>query len=104
LHEPFTARTGQPRTNDPVHDEAPGDVFQFVGDILADPTQAPAAIGTGIGARRQFHLHPGDVIGDRSTLRFVLLFDVRQLHSCGHRGGGDLAGLQGQLQLLGRLG
>ncbi len=71
---------------------------------LADPAQAATAIGTGIGARRQFHLHSGDVVGDRSTLRFVLLFDVRQLHSCGHRGGGNLAGLQGKLQLLGRLG
>ena len=43
-------------------------------------------------------------IRDRTALGFVLLLDVRQLHPGGHRGGGNLAGLQGQLQLLGRLG
>ena len=35
-----------------------------------------------------------DVVRDRTTLRFVLLLDVRQLHPRGHRGGGDLAGLR----------
>jgi hypothetical protein len=44
------------------------------------------------------------MVRDRAALRFVLLLDVRQLHPGCHRSGGDLAGLEGQLQLLGRLG
>jgi hypothetical protein len=81
-----------------------GDVFQLFRHILADPAQAPAAIGTGICARRQFHFHPRDVVRDRTALGCVLLFDVRQLHPCGHRGGGKLACLQSQLQLFRSLG
>ena len=104
LDEAFTAGTGQARADNPVHDEASGDVFQLFGDILADPAQAPAAIGTGVGPGGQLHLHPRDVIRDRAALRFVRLLDVRQPHPRGHRGGGKLAGLQGQLQLLGGLG
>ena len=81
-----------------------GDILEFLGDVFADPTQAAAAIGTGIGTGRQFHFHPGDVVRDRAALGFVLLLDVRQLHPSRHRRRRDLAGLQGQLQLLGRLG
>ena len=81
-----------------------GDVFQFLGHILADPAQAAAAIGTGIGTGGQFHFHPRDVVRDRTALRFVLLLDVRQLHPCGHRGGGNLAGLEGELKLFCSLG
>jgi len=65
--------------------------------ILADPTQAPTAIGAGIGTGGQLHLHPRDMIRDRATLGFVLLFDVRQLHPCRHRRCCDLAGLKCQL-------
>ena len=104
LDEAFTAGTGQPGANDPVHYKAAGDVFQFLGDILADPTQTTAAIGTGICARCQLHLHPGNVVRDRAALGFVLPLDVRQPHLCRHRGGGDLAGLKCQLQLLRCLG
>lgn len=82
----------------------PGNIFQFLGHIFADPAQAPAAIGTGIGAGRQLHLHPGDVIRDRTALGFVLRLDVRQFQPRGHRGGGDLAGPKRQLQLLCRPG
>ncbi len=103
LHEAFTASASQAGPDDPVHDEAPGDVFQLFRHILADPAQAPAAIGTGICARRQFDLHPGDVIRDRAAFRFILLLDVRQLHPRGHRGGRDLAGLKRQLKLFRRL-
>ena len=71
---------------------------------LADPAQAPAAVGTGVRAGRQLDFHPRDMIRDRAALRSVLLLDVRQLHPCRHRGGGDLAGLEGQLQLFRRLG
>ena len=104
LHEAFTARAGQPRADKPVHDEPPGNVFQLFRHIFPDPAQAPAAIGTGICARCQLHLHSRDVVRDRTTLGFVLLLDVRQLQPRRHRGGGDLAGLKGQLQLFRRLG
>ena len=103
LDEPLAARTGQPGAHDPVHDEAPGDVFQFFGHILTDPAQAPATVGTGIGTGAEFHFHPGDVIRDRTALGFVLLLDVRQLHPRGHGRRRNLAGLEGQLKLLGRL-
>ena len=43
------------------------------------------------------------MVRHRTALRFVLLLDVRQLHPGGHVSGGDLAGLKGQLQLLGGL-
>ena len=104
LDESFAARTGQPGTDDPVHDEATRDIFQFVGHILPDPAQAAATVGTGIGAGAEFHFHPGDVVRDRTALGFVLLLDVRQLHPRGHRGGGNLTGLERQLQLFRRLG
>ena len=104
LHEAFAARAGQPGADDPVHDEAPGDVFQLFRHIFPDPAQAAAAIGTGIGARGQFHFHPRDVVRDRTTLGFVLLLDVGQLHPRRHSSGSDLAGLEGKLKLFHRLG
>ena len=64
----------------------------------------PAAIGTGIGDGAEFHFHPRDEVRDRTALGFVLLLDVGQLHPCCHRCGGDLAGLERELQLLRRLG
>jgi transposase len=90
LDELFAAGAGQARPDDPVHDEAAWHILQLFRDILADPAQAPAAIGTGIGGGRQLHLHPGDTVRDRAALGFVLLLDVRQLHRRRHRGGGDL--------------
>jgi len=44
------------------------------------------------------------MVRDRTALGFVILLDVRQSHLGGHRGGGDLAGLEGQVQLFRRLG
>ena len=104
LHEAFAAGAGKARPDNAVHDEAAGNVFQLLGHILADPAQAPAAISAGVGAWGQLDLHPRDVVGDWAALRFVLLLDVRQLHPGCHRSGGDLARLEGQLKLLGRLG
>jgi hypothetical protein len=104
LHEPLAARTGQTRANDAVHDKPAGNVFQFLGDILTDPAQAPATVGTGIGTGAEFHFHPGDVIRDQTALGFVLLLNVRQLHPRGHGRRRNLAGLKCQLKLLGRLG
>lgn len=97
LKEPFAAGACEARPDDAVHDEAAGNIFQFLGDVLADPAQAPAALGTGIGTGGQFHLHPGNVVRDRAALGFVLLLDVRELHPRRHRGCRDLAGLEGQL-------
>ncbi len=51
LDEAFAAGAGQPGPDDPVHDEAAGDILQFLGDVLADPAQAPAAVGTGVRRR-----------------------------------------------------
>lgn len=42
---------GQPGADDAVHDEAPGDVFQFLGDVFADPSQTTAAVSAGRGIR-----------------------------------------------------
>ena len=104
LHKPLAAGTRQARPDDRVHDEAPGDILEFLGDVFADPTQAAATIGTGIGTGAEFHFHPWDMIRDRAALRFILLLGVRQLHPRGHCGGSNLAGLKRQLSLLGRLG
>ena len=104
LDEPVAAGAGQPRADDAVHDKPARDILEFFGDVFADPAQAPATIDTGVRARRQFHLHPGNVIRDRTTLGFVLLLDVRQTHPRGHRGGSDLAGLKGKLKLFRCLG
>ena len=104
LDEPLAAGTGQPGPDDPVHDESARHILQFFRDILANPAQTPATIGTGFCARRQLNFHPGDVVRDRTALGLVLLLNVRQLHPCRHRSGSNLAGLQRQLQLLGRLG
>lgn len=91
------------RGRDPVHDEAAGDIFQFLGHILADPAQPAAAVGAGVGTRAELHLHPRNVVRDRATLRPALLLDVGQAQPRRHRRRGDLAGLQRQLQLLGGL-
>jgi hypothetical protein len=104
LNEAFAAGAGQPGSDDPVHDEAAGHVFQFFGDILADPAQAATAIRARLDARGQLDLHPGNVVRDRTALRLILLFDVRQLHPRRHGSGGDLAGLERQLQLFCCLG
>jgi hypothetical protein len=64
----------------------------------------PPQVRTCVCPGCQFDDHARDMVGDRTALRFVLLFDVGQLHPRRHRGGRDLAGFQRQLQLLGRLG
>ena len=104
LDEALAAGAGQSGPDDPVHDEAAWDILEFFGDVFADPAQAAAALGTGVRAGRQLDFHPRDMIRDRAALGFVILLDVRQFHPCCHRGGGDLAGLEGQLQLFRRLG
>ena len=104
LNEALAAGASQPGPDDAVHDEAPRHILQIFSNILPDPAQAAAAICAGIRTGAEFDLHRRDMIRDRAALGFVLLPDVRQLHPRGHRSGGNLAGLQGQLQLLGGLG
>ena len=103
LGKPVAAGTGQPWAHDPVHDKAAGNVFQFLGHILTNPAQGTAAVGAAIAARGELDFHARDVIRDRAPLRLALLVDVGQPQLCGHRGGGDLARFQRQLQLIGRL-
>jgi len=59
LDEAFATGAGQPEPRDPVHDEAARYVFQFLGVVLADPGQAPAAVGAGIGGGGQLDLPAG---------------------------------------------
>ncbi len=104
LGEALAARAGEARPHDPVHNEPAGDVFEFLGHILADPAQRVAAIGTTVFARSDLDLHARDVVRDRAALRLVLLLDVGEPQRRGHGGGRDLARLQRQLQLIGGLG
>ena len=104
LGEAIAARAGHAGPHDPVHDKAAGDIFQFFGHILTQPAQLAAAIGALCIARGQLDLHARNVIGDRFALRLVGGGILRQARLGGHRGDGDLAHLQRQLQLLGGLG
>ena len=104
LREAIAARAGHPWAHNAVHDEAAGDVFQFLGHILAQQAQLTAAIGAGRVAGGQFDHHARNMIGDRLALGFVGGGILRQAQLGGQRGDGDLARLQGQLQLFGRLG
>ena len=103
MGEAIAAGTGHPGPDDPVHDKAAGDVFQFLGHILAQAAQFAAALGASRVGRGQFDLDAGNVIRDRFALRLVGRCILRQTQLCGHRGNGDLGGLQRQLQLFGSL-
>lgn len=48
--EALAAGAGQPGTDDAVYDGATRNILQLFRDVLADPAQAAAAIGTGSGA------------------------------------------------------
>ena len=65
--EPLTADAGHARTNNPVHYEAAGDVFQLFRHILAKQLQLAAALPTGV-ARRQDFLIAGKMTGQGLTL------------------------------------
>ena len=86
-----------------VHDEAAGHIFQFFSHIFTQTAQLAAAIGAGRVAGGQFDLHAWNMVRDRPALRLVGGCILWQTQLCGHCGDGDLAHLQGQLQLLGGL-
>lgn len=99
LREGLAARTRKARPHDAVHDEPAGHVLRFFRHILAEAAQRPAAPEAVIVAGRQPDLLARDAIRDRTTLRLVLLL-VGKSQRRGHLRDRDLAGLQGQLELL----
>jgi hypothetical protein len=107
LCEAFAAGTGEARPHDAVHDEPAGEVFQLLGHIFAQAAQRAAALGAVSIAGRQLDFDARDMIGDRPTLRLVVLLVgllIGRLQLRGHLGDGDLAGFQRELELLDRLG
>ena len=108
LRKGFAARTHHARPHDAVHDEPPGNVFQFFGHILAQTAQLAAALGAVVVAGGQLDFHAWDVIGDRPAFGLVpkimggRLIGKTQL--CRHLGDSDLACFQRQLKLFDTLG
>ncbi len=115
LGEAIAAGTGEARADDPVHNEAAGDVFEFLARhcprtnggqwlaILAQAAQLAAAMGASRVGRGQFDLDAGNMVRDRFALRLVGRCVLGLAQLCCHRGNGDLGRLQRQLQLLGSL-
>nr|WP_230980534.1 hypothetical protein [Oryzicola mucosus] len=100
LCECLAAGTSQAGTDDPVHGEPAGNILQLFCHILAEAAKGSATAGTVLVAGGQFYLLARDVIGDRTALRLVLLFLVRQAQLCSHLGDRDLGCLERQLKLL----
>ena len=65
--ECLTAGAGHARADDPVHDEAAGDIFQLFGYILAQLLEPAAARRAGL-ARREHRLKALQVIRQRPPL------------------------------------
>jgi hypothetical protein len=105
LHEALAARAGEPRTHDAVHDEAARHVLELFGDVLPQAPQVATAAGTGVLAGRNLDGHARDVVRERTSPRMALLLGpvLGQPQLAHEGGGGHLARLQGQLELLGRL-
>jgi len=102
LRELFAAFAGKTRAGDLVHDEPARDVFQLLGDILADPAQRAAACAVILG-RQKLYVVAGDVIRDGMAPGLALGLIGRKLHLRCHRRLGDLARFQCQHQLSGLL-
>lgn len=81
MHEPFAAGAGQPGPNGAVHDEAAGDVFQFLGHVLTDPAQAPTTVGTGIGTGAGHYpaSQPAAVRSDRTLTEGAKSFVIKRI-------------------------
>ena len=71
LVEALAAAAGQARAHDALHHEAPGDVLQLLGHILAQPLEAAAAGATAI-ARRQHRLLARQMVRQGTALRLLL--------------------------------
>ena len=82
----------------------PRNIFQLFGHIFAEAAQLAAALGAVRVARGQLDLDARNVVRDWPALRLVGGCILGQAQLGGHRRDGDLGHLQGQLQLLGRLG
>lgn len=102
LGEALAARAGQARAHDPVHHEPAGHILELLGHVFADTSQGSTTAGAAVAGRRELDLLARDVVGDRAALGTVFL-NVGQPQLGCHRGRGDLAGLERQLQLLGGL-
>lgn len=112
LREGIAARAGHAQLHDPVHDgEAStaigrkevlnaGHTLKLFGHVLAQAPQCTIAMGTVLVAGNQLDLLARNVIWDRSALWLVLRFFIGQPQLRCHLDNGDLAGFQGQLQLL----
>ena len=104
LGEAVAACAGEARTCDPVHDEPSRDVLELLGHILADLPKPATASGAVICLGQKMDHRARHVIGNGSALGLALLLGgLRQAQLRGHRRGGQLACLERQLQLLGRL-
>ena len=104
LGEALAARAGQARAHDPVHHEPAGHILELLRHVLTDPPQRSPAPNAAVALWKELDLLARDVVRDRAALGLIPLFHIRQPQLGRHRGRGDLAGLEGQLQLLGRLG
>ena len=105
LGEAVAACAGEARTCDPVHDEPSRDVLELLGHILADLPKPATASGAVICLGQKMDHRARHVIGNGSALGLALLLGgLRQAQLRRHGGRGQLARLERQLQLIGRLG
>ena len=103
LHEALATPAGEARPRDAVHDEAPGDVLELLGDILAQAPQAAPAARAGVLAGRDLDLHARDVVRDRAALRragFLVLILLGKPQPTHDRSGRDLARLECEVELI----
>ena len=52
----LTTSARHARSHNPVHHKTPGDIFQFLGDIVTQQLQLAAAMSTGIARRQNFFI------------------------------------------------
>ena len=97
LVEAFAAAAGQARPHDALHHEAAGDVLQFLGHILAQSLEMPAAVRAAF-AWREDRLLARQMIRQGAAPGLLL----RRRRWFGQRLGrlGDLLVLQGELELV----
>lgn len=71
LRERFTAGAGHAWADDPVHDKATVDRFQFLGNIFADLVQGTAAVIARVPGRQNLIL-PIQMLGQRCVVMLAL--------------------------------
>ncbi len=106
LKDSFAARAGHARAHDLVHHEAPGNVFQFLGDVVAQMLELAAAGGAGLAGREHFFI-ARQMLGQWLALRFLLrwcrLFRLVRAGTAVRRCR-DLFLFEGKLELIHRFG